>query len=90
MGTTPVGDDAADQPLIWMRFAADAKVDDQATIRDLMGDLDTYARRKFSVAGVEIDLVPMLPCLPTANSRRGRFRTWGCRSRQLDHRDGSP
>src|SRR5262245_53353218 len=66
LGTTPVGDDAADQPLIWMRFAADAKVDDQATIRDLMGDLDTYAQRKFSVAGVEIDLGADAPVPPNS------------------------
>jgi Subtilase family len=66
LGTAPVGDDAADQPLIWMRFAADAKVDDQATIRDLMGDLDTYAQRKFSVAGVEIDLGADAPVPPNS------------------------
>src|SRR5262245_3762614 len=62
--TTPMSDDTANQPLIWMRFAADAKVDDQATIRDLMGDLDTYAQRKFSVAGMEIDLGADAPVPP--------------------------
>ena len=66
LGTAPVGVDAADQPLIWMRFAADAKVDDQATIRDLMGDLDTTPQRKFSVAGVEIDLGADAPVPPNS------------------------
>src|SRR5262245_31476174 len=64
LGTAPVGADAAEQPLIWLRFVADAKVDDEATIRDVMGDLDTYAQRRFSVAGVEIDLGAEAPVPP--------------------------
>src|SRR5215471_1292188 len=56
LGTDPVPADAPNHPLIWMRFAADAKVDDQATIQDLMGDLDTYVEKKFSLAGVDVNI----------------------------------
>ena len=66
LGAAPVGADAADHSLIWLRFVADAKVDDQATIRDLMGDLDTYAQRRFSVAGVEVDLGADAPVPPNS------------------------
>jgi subtilisin family serine protease len=45
-----------DQPLLWLRYVADAKVDDAAAIRDLMGDVDTYAQQKLAIAGVEIDM----------------------------------
>jgi subtilisin family serine protease len=56
LGTDPVPADAPNHPLIWMRFAADAKVDDQATIQDLMGDLDTYVQRKLNLAGVDVSI----------------------------------
>jgi subtilisin family serine protease len=55
-GDAPVAADAPNQPLIWLRFVADPKVDDQATIQDLMGDLDTYVARKFSIAGVDVQI----------------------------------
>src|SRR5437588_8957522 len=55
-GEAPLPADAANQPLLWMQFAADPKVDDQATIQDLMGDLDTYAQKKFTMAGIEVML----------------------------------
>lgn len=61
LGDDPVPDDAANHPLIWMRFAADAKVDDQATIQDLMGDLDTYAQKKFALAGVDVNITDDTP-----------------------------
>ncbi|HKF20730.1 MAG TPA: S8 family serine peptidase [Candidatus Angelobacter sp.] len=56
LGTDPVPADAPNHPLIWMRFAADAKADDQATIQDLMGDLDTYVQRKLNLAGVDVSI----------------------------------
>lgn len=56
LGADPVPADAANHPLIWMRFVADPKVDDQATIQDLMGDLDTYVQRKFNLAGVDVSI----------------------------------
>lgn len=61
LGTDPVPGDAPSHPLIWMRFAADAKVDDQATIQDLMGDLDTYAQKKFALAGVDVNITDDTP-----------------------------
>src|SRR6266481_1080856 len=61
LGADPVPADAPNHPLIWLRFAADAKVDDQATIQDLMGDLDTYAQKKFSLAGVEVNITDDTP-----------------------------
>jgi subtilisin family serine protease len=61
LGTDPVPADAPNHPLIWMRFAADAKVDDQATIQDLMGDLDTYVEKKFSLAGVDVNIPDDIP-----------------------------
>src|SRR5262249_20864691 len=61
LGSAPVPADASNHPLIWMRFAADAKVDDKATIQDLMGDLDTYAQKKFSLAGVEVNITDDAP-----------------------------
>jgi subtilisin family serine protease len=68
LGDGAVAADAARQPLIWMRYAADPKVDDQATIQDLMGDLDTYVARKFNLAGVDIE-VPDSTAAP-ANSQQ--------------------
>jgi subtilisin family serine protease len=61
LGSDPVPADAASHPLIWMRFAGDAKVDDKATIQDLMGDLDTFAQKKFSLAGVEVNFTDDAP-----------------------------
>ena len=68
LGDAAVAADAAKQPLIWMRYAADPKVDDQATIQDLMGDLDTYVARKFNIAGVDVE-VPEAMAAP-ANSQQ--------------------
>ena len=66
LGDAKVGEGALDQPLIWMRFAADPKVDDKAAIQDLMGDLDTYAQRKFSLAGVNVELTDEAPAPPNS------------------------
>lgn len=66
LGDAQVSDGALDQPLIWMRFAADPKLDDKAAIQDLMGDLDTYAQRKFSLAGVNVELTDETPAPPNS------------------------
>lgn len=66
LGDAPLPADATNQPLVWMQFAADAKVDDQATIQDLMGDLDTYAQKKFSLAGINVELPADTPAPPNS------------------------
>ena len=66
LGEAQVGEGALDQPLVWMRFAADPKLDDKAAIQDLMGDLDTYAQRKFSLAGVNVELTDETPAPPNS------------------------
>ena len=66
LGDAPVSDGALDQPLVWMRFAADPKLDDKAAIQDLMGDLDTYVQRKFSIAGVNVELTDETPAPPNS------------------------
>ena len=83
LGEAQVGEGALDQPLVWMRFAADPKLDDKAAIQDLMGDLDTYAQRKFSLAGVNVELTDETPAPPNSASGRKQFKPIGPLSRTI-------